>query len=207
MTGFDEKAATWDQNPEKAQRAERVAERIRARCPLSAGISALEYGCGTGLLSFALRRDVGKITMADSSPGMREVLRRRIRDSDARNMSALAIDLVRDPAPPDRYDLVYTLMTLHHIRDPAPLLAGFFELLNPGGHLCIADLDREDGSFHGKDFDGWKGFDRDRLAADLESIGFSKVVSEICFTLERVREGRKRKYDIFLMTAKKPTMD
>jgi SAM-dependent methyltransferase len=135
---------------------------------------------------------------------MLDVLRGKIRDSGARNMSALALDLERDPAPPDRYDLIYTLLTLHHIRDPEGLLARFFGLLNPGGHLCIADLDREDGSFHSKGFEGRNGFDRDRLTADLESVGFSKVDSETCFTLKRVREGRNRTYDLFLMTAQKP---
>lgn len=204
MSGFDKQAATWDENPEKGLRAERVAELIREHCPLSPDLSALEYGCGTGLLSFALRGDLGEITLADTSPGMLEVLRKKIDDASAGNMRAQAIDLVSDPLPSDRYDLIYTLMTLHHIREPEPVLARFLELLNPGGYLCIADLDKEDGSFHSADFDGQNGFDRECLTADLERIGFGGVASEICFTLERVREGRERQYDLFFMIAQKP---
>ena len=43
-------------------------------------------------------------------------------------------------------------MTLHHIHDLSTVLAAFATLLADGGHLCIADLEKEDGSFHGGDF-------------------------------------------------------
>jgi len=80
MIDYDHKAKTWDQDPQKVLRAQRIADRIGERCALSADISALEYGCGTGLLSFALRDRVGHVTLADSSRGMLEVLRTKIRD-------------------------------------------------------------------------------------------------------------------------------
>ena len=54
---------------------------------------------------------------------------------------------------PERFDLVYTLMTLHHIPDTAKILGSFQALLQPGGVLCIADLDKEDGSFHSHEAD------------------------------------------------------
>ena len=51
-TYFDERAKTWDDDPTKTARAEVVAAGIRAQVPLAAGMIGLEYGCGTGLLSF-----------------------------------------------------------------------------------------------------------------------------------------------------------
>lgn len=42
---------------------------IRARVTLEPGLVALEYGCGTGLLSFALSPYLARITLADTSPG------------------------------------------------------------------------------------------------------------------------------------------
>lgn len=50
MNDFDRKAAGWDADPAKGA----VADAIRARVPLGPGLAALEYGCGTGLLSFPL---------------------------------------------------------------------------------------------------------------------------------------------------------
>jgi hypothetical protein len=49
-----------------------------------------------------------------------------------------------------------------------PLSKSFMSLLKPGGHLAIADLYTEDGSFHGDGFHGHKGFDPAILAAMLE---------------------------------------
>ena len=59
MTNFDERAKDWDSDPKKVERARAVAEAIRKAIPLTANMSALEYGCGTGLLSFALQSDSG----------------------------------------------------------------------------------------------------------------------------------------------------
>jgi len=54
MTNFDERAKDWDSDPKKVERARVVADAIRSVIPLSKDMHALEYGCGTGLLSFAL---------------------------------------------------------------------------------------------------------------------------------------------------------
>jgi SAM-dependent methyltransferase len=56
------------------ERGRQLAEAIRARVPLDPSMHALDYGCGTGLLSFPLRDALGHITLQDSSPGMLAVL-------------------------------------------------------------------------------------------------------------------------------------
>ena len=38
----------------------------------------LEYGAGTGLVSQAMRDAVGPVTMADTSGGMRDVMRAKV---------------------------------------------------------------------------------------------------------------------------------
>ncbi len=69
----DDEASTWDTDPVKRKRAFAAAA-IRRRVPLPPAWRALEYGCGTGLLGFALQADLGELTLADSSPGMLAVL-------------------------------------------------------------------------------------------------------------------------------------
>ncbi len=64
-TYFDQCAATWDADPMKVARAEAVAHGFRSEVPLSSAMRALEYGCGTGLLSFALRAELGEIALAE----------------------------------------------------------------------------------------------------------------------------------------------
>ena len=70
MTKFDERAKDWDSDPEKVERARAVAEAIRSAIPFTSKMTALEYGCGTGLLSFAFQADLGQITLADTSQGI-----------------------------------------------------------------------------------------------------------------------------------------
>jgi SAM-dependent methyltransferase len=141
--------------------------------------------------------------MADSSPGMLEVLRRKIAASGLATLSALRLDLAVDPPPPGRWDLVCTLMTLHHVRDTGALLRAFHGLLAPGGVLCVADLDREDGSFHGPGADVHHGFDRGDLAALLASAGFGGVRFATAFEIERASAGATRTYPVFLAVAER----
>lgn len=84
------------------------------------------------------------------------------------------LDLSADNVPDDRFDLIVTVMTLHHVPGLTPVLDAFAELLDDGGHLCVVDLVKEDGSFHsGRDFHGHHGFDTRDLTAQLESAGFT----------------------------------
>src|ERR1043165_5020929 len=117
MTNFDERAKDWDSDPKKVERARAVAETIRKTIRLSTSMNALEYGCGTGLLSFALQSTLGSITLADTSQGMLDGLREKIASAGVTNMRPLRLDLTIDPLPDERYDLTYSLMTLHHIED------------------------------------------------------------------------------------------
>ena len=77
MNEFEQKANNWDLDPEKVRRAREVAEAIAAAVPIVPGLTALEYGCGTGLLGLALGPLFGHLTFADSSEGMLDVLRQR----------------------------------------------------------------------------------------------------------------------------------
>jgi predicted TPR repeat methyltransferase len=177
-TDFDEKAATWDDDPAKVERARVVAEAIRSAIPLTPDTRLLEYGAGTGLVAEALADDVGAITLAEPSAGMREVASAKVDlGTLPRGTRVWDLDLAAAPVPDERFDLIATVMTLHHIHHLEPVLAGFAELLGDGGHLAVVDLEAEDGSFHSEDagFDGHHGFDRGALQAQLEAAGFTDV--------------------------------
>jgi ubiquinone/menaquinone biosynthesis C-methylase UbiE len=202
MNEFDDKARSWDEDPAKVERARKVADAILAQAGPLAGLSALEYGCGTGLLGFALGPSLGRVTLADSSPGMLAVLKEKIAASGAANLVPLHLDLTAGPAPEARYDLVFTLMTLHHIPDTDAILEQFHGLLNPGGHLCLSDLDQEDGSFHGAGVDVHKGFDRVDLAARLARAGFGDIRFSTPFEIQRRSEtGALERFPAFLAVA------
>ena len=200
---FDARARTWDEDATKAERARRVAEAIASRVPSLSGRSVLEYGAGTGLLGLALQPLVAEVTLADSSREMLAVAGEKIASRRIRNARTLHLDLAAGPPPDLRFDLICTLMTLHHIPDTGRILSAFHQLLRMGGVLCVSDLDREDGSFHGPGFSGHAGFDRGDLRALLERSGFREVRFETVHQVEKRTAAGTRRYPVFLAIAEK----
>lgn len=204
MTNFNERAKDWDSDPMKVERARAVADAIRKMIPLSQKMSALEYGCGTGLLSFALQPDLGQITLADTSQGMLDVLAEKISASGVENMRRLRLDLAVDPLPAQRYHITYSLMTLHHIEGTKDILNKFHAILEPKGYLLIADLDKEDGSFHTDGTtDVYKGFARGELQAQVEAAGFGNVKFTTAYVIKKKIVNEERSFPVFLMSAQK----
>jgi len=200
---FDSKARQWDDNPVFQERGLKIADAVRRAVPLRRDMSALDYGCGTGLLSFPLKEQLGPILMADSSTGMLEVVAEKIAAQGVANMTPLKLDLLADPAPEQTFDLIVTSMTLHHVPDTDHILRVFHDLLNPGGYLCIADLDQEDGSFHGIEVDVHHGFDRADLGKRAAKAGLVDVQFQTVFSIAKARESGTRDYPVFLMTARR----
>ena len=195
---FDAKAATWDDDPAKVERAEVVAQTISATIPLDRSVRMLEYGAGTGLVTQAMRDMVGPVTMADTSAGMRDVMRAKIEAGAITDARVWDLDLATQPIPDERFDLIVTVLTLHHIDDTVAVLAGFAKLLEEGGALCVVDLDEEDGSFHGDHLVSHRGFERSALASDLAAAGFHDVTFQDCHHI--VRDGEN--YPLFLATCR-----
>jgi ubiquinone/menaquinone biosynthesis C-methylase UbiE len=204
MISFDERAKDWDSDPAKVDRARVVADAIRAALPLKPDMTALEYGCGTGLLSFALQPEFKSITLADTSQGMLDVLAEKIKAANVNNMHPLRLDLSTDPPSASHYGIIYSLMALHHIPDVDVVLGKFFTLLETPGYLCIADLDAEDGSFHGEHVtDVHHGFERTVLQAKVESLGFAGVSFSSVTAVNRSVDGIEKSFPLFLMIAHK----
>jgi predicted TPR repeat methyltransferase len=198
VTNFDERAATWDDDPSKLARAEAVVSAIGEVIELDGSQRVLDYGAGTGLLGQVLGDLVGPITMLDTSQGMRDVMHAKIAAGVIANARVWDLDLASAPTPDERFDLVVTVMTLHHVHDVATVLWKLAELLDEGGSLCVVDLEKEDGSFHGAGFDGHHGFDRSELTTTLTDAGFVDVNFSECHRV--VRDNVT--YPIFLATCR-----
>src|SRR5215831_954509 len=125
MASFDERAKDWDADPTKVDRAYAIADAITRNVRLGSHMHALEYSCGTGLLGFRLRPHIGDLTLADVSDGMLEVVREKLAAKPDAHVRAMKLDLVSDPLPEQRFDLVCTAMTLHHITDTDAVLRRF----------------------------------------------------------------------------------
>lgn len=200
-TDFEDRAASWDDDPGKVERGRVVGQRVRDTLDIGPDTRLLEYGAGTGLASQALVGGVGDITLADPSEGMRRVMADKVAAGVFPPTTRVwDLDLATDPAPDERFDLVLTVMTLHHITDLDPVLDGFATLLADGGHLAVVDLEEDPhGTFHHSDpdFEGHHGFRRADLAARLEAAGFADVAFTDCHTVDK----ESGTYPLFLATA------
>ena len=146
-----------------------------------------------------------QVTLADSSKEMLAVAGEKLAALGAGNVDLLRLDLDADPLPPARWDVVCAQLVLHHVRDTAAVLAKLHGALVPGGHVCVCDLDAEDGAFHGADFEGHDGFERAALGAQLERAGFASPRFETAFEIHKeVAGGGLRAFPVFLAVARRP---
>jgi SAM-dependent methyltransferase len=195
---FDQEAATWDENPRRVRLAKTVAETIAKQVPLSRSLEVLDFGCGTGLLTMNLRSLVGTITGADTSPGMLGELRQKVQSQD--NVELFLLTQEDGCGLKGTYDLIVSSMTLHHVRELAPLFRSFRDHLRTGGKVALADLDAEDGTFHEKADDVFHlGFERKEFKAVLAEAGFVDLNDVTAFEIRR----NSRDYPIFLVTGRK----
>lgn len=199
MTDFNTAARSWDSNNMHAQRSEAIALNMLARIPIQSEMRALEFGAGTGILSFMLADRFSSITMMDSASEMVAVMQEKVDAAGYENLKPILFDLTKEPFVDEPFDLIFSQMALHHVADTQEIIYRFQELLKKDGLLVVADLYTEDGSFHGAGFDGHNGFDAAVLEAQMKEAGFQSVQTETCFIMQKGANS----YPIFLMIAGK----
>ncbi len=202
---FDTIAAEWDTDPRRVLMAQKVARAMRAALGPDGHGRALEFGAGTGLVTLLMAGKLAHVVAMDASAGMLEVLKRKCILKKLGQVEALH-GVVPADLPAGPFDLIYSSMTLHHVQDVPGLLRRLYARLVPGGRVALADLDAEDGSFHG-DAAGvaHHGFQRDVVAGWLRDAGFVDASFTTAYTVEREGDaGQRQAYPIFLVVAHKP---
>lgn len=198
MATFDERAKEWD-TPDRIERAAEVAEVIGAAVPMASTTRAIEVGAGTGLLGLHFAPKVRELVLTDPSAGMLEVAAEKVRRQGLLNVRTHRFDLTADTMS-EQFDLLISLLMLHHVEDTAGALGAMRRLVAPDGRIAVADLDTEDGTFHTAEAEGIHhlGFDRGDLGRLAEAAGFVDITFRTAATIEE--EGRR--YPVFLLTAR-----
>jgi len=201
---FNAIAAEWDDDPYRVLMAQKVARAMRAALSPSGQERALEFGAGTGLITLLMVPRLRRLTAMDSSTGMLAVLRQKCARKGLAQVEIVE-GSVPEQLPDATFDLIYSSMTLHHIDDVPGLLRLLAAHLEVGGRVALADLDIEDGGFHGGvPGIAHHGFDREVFAGWLRAAGFDEIQFSTAFTLRKARDdGGNADYPIFLAVARK----
>ena len=103
-----------------------------------AGKTALDVGCGAGLLAEPLARLGAKVTGIDAAPEVIAIAR------DHAAGQGLAIDYRHAPVEDikGRFDLVTSMEVIEHVADPQVFLKRLAERLAPGGLLILSTPNR-----------------------------------------------------------------
>jgi len=195
---FKEKAGDWDANQMRLQLSSAIGTSILNTVPLTEHMAVMDFGAGTGLLTSLIAPRVKQIAAVDTSASMLDKL--VAKPEFQGKVTAICQDITAQPLE-QRFDLIISAMAMHHVEDTRELFTAFAEHLQPGGRIALADLDKEDGTFHPADVEGvfHHGFARDELQALIEDQGFVDIRFETAHTVDK--EGRH--YPIFLVTATK----
>jgi tRNA (cmo5U34)-methyltransferase len=199
MSEFDSHAREWDKDKMHMERSVAIAAELEKMIPFQNSMKALEYGAGTGILSFLMKDRFSEITLMDNSGEMIKVCEEKVVYHKAKHIKPVCFDLEHNDYA-SKFDIIYNQMVLHHINDFNNILHKFYSLLNTGGYLAIADLYTEDGSFHGHGVEVHLGFDPERLLETLKLIGFINIEYKTCFKIKR---DSGKIFPVFLLVAKK----
>ena len=201
MENFDLMAKDFDTN-KRTDRAKVIADEIR-RHILADEKSAMEFGCGTGLVGLQLADCFKTLLLLDSSVEMVHQVELKLERLNNPAISTLCCDLLNGAPQNLRADYIFSSLVLHHIVDTEAILRCFHSILNDEGHLLIVDIDKDDGSFHAKypDFEGHDGFNHSALRSSTLSTGFSNVKIETFYHDSKTFNGKESPYSLFILDA------
>jgi tRNA (cmo5U34)-methyltransferase len=204
MSEFDQKAKEWDKNQMHIERTQAVASQLIEMVTLTPNMKAMEFGAGTGLLSFYMKDRFEEITLMDSSLEMLKMAEQKMDQGDKMKIKTLFFDLEKEDYTGDPFDIIYSQMVLHHIGNTGAIFSKFYSMLSPGGILAIADLFLEDGSFHDESVDVHPGFEPGKLTLILEEKGFDSINFSPCFVIRKQTDSETFKdYPVFLLIARR----
>lgn len=196
---FDTAAAEWDKSQTRINMATKITSQIIKNIPLQSSHTVMDFGCGTGLVGLNIAPLVGKLVGADLSSEMLKNFKAKAEGQQLGNVEILELD-ADSHLGEGEYDAIVSAMTVHHIEKPSELFARFAHATKSGGYLGVADLAKEDGSFH-SDNTGVHhyGFSPEELTEFFTQNGFEKPYITVAHTIDKPHGS----FDILFCYAKK----
>ncbi|MEA3290329.1 MAG: class I SAM-dependent methyltransferase [Campylobacterota bacterium] len=193
---FDALAQQWDSKPARVEGAMTFVDKILDHIDTDIkNFNILDYGSGSGLVSFGFANKACKITGLDNSEEMIKVYNDKAFAIGLDNIISRKHDINNEDLEENIYDIVVTNMTMHHINDIEMFVKKLSSSLKKDGQLYIADLISEDGTFHSDNIGVEHfGFDMETVKTTFIESGLNDVSVEILHTIDKPHKS----FDIFI---------
>jgi ubiquinone/menaquinone biosynthesis C-methylase UbiE len=194
---FEQMAGQYD-TEERKSIARIAAQEVRGELTNTMHLSALDYGCGTGLLGLELVDMFKTMLFVDTSVQMIAQVERKIEQAHISTAGTLCSDFCMEPPSHVKADYVLMSQVLLHVKDYALLLNRLYHVLNPNGHLIVIDFDANKRIVSDKVH---PGFEQSQLMLLLRQIGFASVHAHTFYHGQKM--FMKEDASLFLMHAQK----
>ncbi len=175
----------------QAERHDDLQARLRRLlAPLGGDERALDVGCGTGALAYALAPLAGEVVGVDSS----EEFLAAARENAPEGCTFVLGDATALPFPYGDYDLVGCMRVLHHVHRPELVVAEIARVTQPGGRILLVDQLGDVDPMRSLELDRFERA-RDpshtRLLPDADIRGYLEANDLVVTANEIVRERRE----------------
>lgn len=178
--------------------ARRIVQAVRQELSDTAGKTAMDFGCGTGLIGLGLVDLFASMLFVDTSPEMIEQVQSKLEVGRIGNAAALCRDFLADPPRAPMADTIITAQVLLHIPDTRQVLGRLYDALHTDGQLFIVDFDKNEqvpsDQVH-------NGFDQSELIGLVKEIGFAAAHAHTFYRGEKLFMNTDA--SLFLLVAQK----
>ena len=198
IDNFAHKSKSWDMSSRRVKNAQSISDAIIKDIKLTKDMKIMDFGAGTGLLSYFLSPFVDTVVAVDNSPSMLKEFENKSNEFKSKT-KIIEADLTSQNID-EKVSGIVSSMTIHHIEDTKALFEKFYNMLEDNGFIAIADLEIEDGSFHSDNIGVYHyGFHIKDIQKVAKEVGFKNIKIEIVSIIKKPHAN----FDIFLLVASK----
>ncbi|MNZ58482.1 ubiquinone/menaquinone biosynthesis methyltransferase [compost metagenome] len=182
-----EMIANMYDTPERIQIAKVSSDAVREYLVDAKSKSAIDFGCGTGLVGMNLLDEFDSMLFLDTSQNMIHQIQQKISDLDIQNVDTLCFDFEKEDLTYLRADYIFMAQVLLHIQNVEFVLSRLFDVLNEGGHLLIVDFDKNEKIVSDLVHNG---FDQAELTDVMTKIGYRDIRTKSFYTGNKIFMGQ-----------------
>ncbi len=160
--------------------------------------TALDFGCGTGLIGLGLIDLFQSVLLTDTSPQMIEQVNRKIEYNHITSARTQCCDFLAETPPALQVDYIILSQVLLHIKNSERILTRLYNMLKIEGHLLIVDFDKNK-DIHSDQVHA--GFEQRELLDLVKQIGFTSANSHTFYHGEKIFMNKDA--SMFLLNATK----